>query len=102
MTSVCLLCGTLTLPSKVYVEIPPGHEYPPASAPIFYGAAKHDCVCIPAAGYAAFKADGFKDHQVTIKEYDADHWLILSKGDEIRLDLEAWIEGFTSSPKASF
>ena len=47
-----------------------------------------------------FKSDAFKGHQVTIKNYDADHWLILSKGPQISHDLEAWILGFSASQKA--
>ena len=29
---------------------------------------------------------------VTLKAYDADHWIILSKGEEIVKDLEEWME----------
>ena len=67
--------------------------FPPSSAPIFFGGAKQDVICTPATGYATFGQKEFQDHSVTTKEYDADHWLILSKADEISRDLEAWIEG---------
>lgn len=96
-------CGIVhhgLLRATKYTEIPPERAYPPASAPIFYGAAIHDYICLAANGHAAFNADGFKNHSVTIKDYDADHWLILSKADEINHDLEAWIEGFASTAKA--
>ncbi|EKM52143.1 uncharacterized protein PHACADRAFT_151144 [Phanerochaete carnosa HHB-10118-sp] len=74
-------------------QISPERRFPPASAPIFYGAAKHDYVCLPENGYAAFGAKEFGGHSVTTREYDADHWLILSRADEIVRDLETWIEG---------
>ena len=35
----------------------------------------------------------FKDHQITIREYDAGHWFILSHADELNADLAPWIEG---------
>ena len=50
-------------------------------------------MCLAQTGYAAFRAEPLKEHSVTTKEYDADHWLILSKADEIARDLEAWIDG---------
>ena len=82
------------------VEIPDERAFPPASAPIYFAAAKHDAICLPSIGYETFAQKGFKGHSITTKEYDADHWLILSKADEIAHDLEAWIEG-TVVPKAN-
>lgn len=76
-------------------RIPADRAYPPAGTPIFFGAAKNDYVCVPSDGYEAFKDEHFAEGQVTMKEYDADHWLILSKVNEISRDLEAWIKGFT-------
>ena len=75
--------------------IPEDRTYPPAGTPIFFGAAKHDCICIPSDGYEVFKNEHFAEGQVTTKEYDADHWLILSKASDISRDLEAWIKGFS-------
>ncbi|KIP06414.1 hypothetical protein PHLGIDRAFT_106968 [Phlebiopsis gigantea 11061_1 CR5-6] len=69
--------------------------YPPAGVPVFFGAAKNDYVCLPSLGYDVFKGEHFTEGQVTTKEYDADHWLILSKASEISRDLEAWIKTFT-------
>lgn len=100
MSSVCTRSSTAHRSSDA--EIPPERAYPPKSAPIFFGAALNDYVCVPSRNIAAFKNEKFKDHQVTIKEYDADHWLILSKADEIARDLEAWIEGFAPQQKANF
>lgn len=73
--------------------IPDDRKFPPASAPIFFGAARDDQVCIARLGIEGFQRPQFKDHKVTIHEYDADHWLVLSVPKEITHDLEAWIEG---------
>lgn len=77
-------------------QILPERAVPPKDAPVFFGAANKDYICIPALAYATFKKDEWKDHKITIKEYDADHWLILSHADQVSRDLEAWIEGFAS------
>jgi soluble epoxide hydrolase / lipid-phosphate phosphatase len=86
--------------STFSLDIPPDRTFPPVTSPIFFGAASNDYVCLPAVGHAAFKKPQFRDHKITQKEYDADHWLILSKADEIAHDLEAWIEesGVTGKP----
>ena len=76
------------------LEIPADRVYPPAGTPIFYGAATHDYVCVPSDGYEAFKNENFAKGQVTTREYDADHWLILSRASKICRDLEAWIQSF--------
>ncbi len=73
-------------------EIPSTQVVPPSSSPIFFGAAKQDRICLPEIGYQTFSDKSFNNHTVTTHEYDADHWLILSKPDEINRDLEAWIE----------
>ncbi len=72
--------------------IPSERAFPPKNAPIFFGAARDDVLCVPANGYAVFKNDGFRDHDVTTREFVADHWLIHSKADEICRELESWIE----------
>ncbi|KIP01958.1 hypothetical protein PHLGIDRAFT_122890 [Phlebiopsis gigantea 11061_1 CR5-6] len=76
-------------------QIPAERAYPPAGVPVYFAAAKNDVICLPSIGYEAFKDKHFVEGQVTKKEYDADHWLILSKANEISRDLEAWIKGFT-------
>ncbi|PSR87081.1 hypothetical protein PHLCEN_2v5251 [Hermanssonia centrifuga] len=73
-------------------KIPSTQVVPPSSSPIFFGAAKQDRICLPEIGYQTFSDKSFNNHTVTTHEYDADHWLILSKPDEINRDLEAWIE----------
>ena len=35
------------------------------------------------------ESEGFP---VTVKSYDANHWLVFSKGEELVKDLEEWIE----------
>ncbi|EKM57395.1 uncharacterized protein PHACADRAFT_194943 [Phanerochaete carnosa HHB-10118-sp] len=83
---------TSQLSAKDEEQVPYERLLPPASAPIYFGAAKYDYVCLPEIGYTLFGGDSFSKHNVTEKEYDADHWLILSNGDEIARDLDAWIE----------
>ncbi|KIP01965.1 hypothetical protein PHLGIDRAFT_319667 [Phlebiopsis gigantea 11061_1 CR5-6] len=75
-------------------RIPASRAFPPPTAPVYFGAAKNDYVCCPEWGYNAFKAGKFKDSQVTMKEYDSDHWVILSQAEELSRDLGAWIAGF--------
>lgn len=89
-------CPHLFLEMSLLTErsvIPDDRKFPPASAPIFFGAARDDKVCIARLGIEGFQRPQFKDHKVTIHEYDADHWLVLSVPKEITHDLEAWIEG---------
>ncbi|THG98670.1 hypothetical protein EW026_g3562 [Hermanssonia centrifuga] len=81
-------------------NIPSTQLVPPSSSPIFFGAAKYDYIAIPASGYRIFGAEAFKDHKITTHEYDADHWLLLSKADEINHDLEEWLESSEVSQKA--
>ena len=76
--------------------IPEDRTYPPAGVPIYFGAAKRDYIALPSITLAAFKNEHFVEGQVTAKEYDADHWLILSESNEISHDLEAWIEGLAN------
>ncbi|EKM56408.1 uncharacterized protein PHACADRAFT_93100, partial [Phanerochaete carnosa HHB-10118-sp] len=84
---------TSQLSAKDDQQIIPERKFPPASAPIYFGEAKHDYTCPPKIGYASFTWEVFSRHSVTMKEYGADHWLILSHGGEISRDLEKWIEG---------
>ncbi|EKM57396.1 uncharacterized protein PHACADRAFT_255121 [Phanerochaete carnosa HHB-10118-sp] len=91
---------TSQLAAKDDQQIPYERLIPPASAPIYFGAAKHDYIALPKLGYTVFGKDEFSKHNVTQKEYDADHWVVLSKGDEIARDLDAWIES-TVAAKAN-
>ncbi|KAI0341821.1 alpha/beta-hydrolase [Trametopsis cervina] len=76
--------------------IPEGHRIPPVNAPIFFGAAKGDRICLPQIGYVQFAAEEFKDHNVTIHEFDGGHWIVLSHADEINEELLRWVEGTVS------
>lgn len=66
------------------------------SAPLFFGGALYDRVCLAALGAAAFKKEELKNHQITLTAYEADHWLIFSHADAVSKDLEAWIQGFST------
>ena len=94
-------CRTIpALMKRLCLEIPPERYFPPKVCPVFYGAAKQDSLCLPQIGYDMMGDAGFKDHNVTIREFDADHWLILSKAEEVCEELEKWIED-TVTPATS-
>lgn len=73
-------------------QIPAERQFPPASAPVFYGGVKQDRICLFENALAVFDGPGFAGHNVTIKEYDSDHWVILSHADDIVSDLDAWLQ----------
>lgn len=73
-------------------DVPPERALPPKSAPIFFAGGKQDCVCLVSVAHALFADEAFKHHHITIRDYDADHWLNLSHADEITRELERWIE----------
>lgn len=75
-------------------EIPPERAFPPVEAPIFFGATKKDYICIPEFGYAVMRSEAMKNHRVTCKEFDSDHWLLFTHADEVTRELLAWIESF--------
>ncbi|KAI0791299.1 epoxide hydrolase [Abortiporus biennis] len=82
---------TSGLSSQDDAAVPKSKYIPPSSSPIFFGAALHDRVCLASIGASVFRLDAFKDHKVTVKEYDGDHWLIISHADQVNRDLESWI-----------
>ncbi|KAJ3556465.1 hypothetical protein NM688_g2016 [Phlebia brevispora] len=82
-----------TIEHEDEAHVPADHALPPKSAPLFFGAAKNDYISVAAFGYSVFGNEEFKEHSVTIRDFDADHWLILSKGSEIARELGSWIEG---------
>ncbi|KAJ3555945.1 hypothetical protein NM688_g2295 [Phlebia brevispora] len=82
-------------------QLPPGCAFPPADAPIFFGAATKDYMCVAADGRALFGSEKFKHHNVTIRDFEADHWLIFSHAEDICRELESWIEG-TVVKKATY
>ncbi|KAI0076656.1 epoxide hydrolase [Panus rudis PR-1116 ss-1] len=69
-----------------------GRVTPPSSSPIFFGAASLDYICLLSFSLQTFASDEFKHHDVTVKEYNADHWLVLSHPDAIQQDLGGWIK----------
>ncbi|KAJ3557328.1 hypothetical protein NM688_g1530 [Phlebia brevispora] len=71
----------------------PSAPSPPAHAPIFHGAATKDTNCVAANGHALFESEEFRQHSVTIRDFEADHWLIFSHAADICRELESWIEG---------
>ena len=62
------------------------------TAPIFFGAAMRDYVCLAQMGIQLLTSEPFQKHNVTIREFDGDHWIILSHAAEINEALLAWIE----------
>ncbi|KAJ3489885.1 hypothetical protein NLI96_g1816 [Meripilus lineatus] len=72
--------------------IPETKIYPPTSCPIFFGAGNQDRVSISDAGIKSFAHTCFENHDITVGEYHADHWLILSVPNEINRELETWLE----------
>ena len=77
------------------VAIPKERYLPPTSSPIFFGASLKDYICIADMQKGIMADPKFKDHDVTIHDYDADHWLILSHAKEICEDLEKWLARIT-------
>ncbi|THH32677.1 hypothetical protein EUX98_g1520 [Antrodiella citrinella] len=65
--------------------------FPPTSTPLFFGAALHDVICAPQIGKFMFGLEQFKNHNITIKDFEGDHWLILSHGQEIARELDSWV-----------
>jgi soluble epoxide hydrolase/lipid-phosphate phosphatase len=56
--------------------------------PVFFGAALKDYVCLPDLPKASMEK---YCHDLTIKEYDSDHWVQLSCHEVLNGDLESWI-----------
>ncbi|ETW76561.1 epoxide hydrolase [Heterobasidion irregulare TC 32-1] len=59
--------------------------------PVFFGAALRDIVCLPALGNALLKQ--YAKGPLTVKEFDAGHWVLLSHPKEVNEALLEWIEG---------
>jgi len=76
--------------------IPESQILPPISSPLFFGAALRDPVCVAAVGKAAMSQ--LKDHNVTIKDFDGDHWLLEypDTAEAVKHELLAWIENVVS------
>ena len=57
--------------------------------PVFFAGCTRDYVCLSGPGLAGTSKHA-KD--ITYKEFDADHWVLLSHADEVNKELLAWIE----------
>ena len=64
------------------------HEKYFIKEPVFFGAADHDCVCIPAIGEQIVKK---YCPNPTIYHYNTDHWIPLAAPDQLNNDLLEWI-----------
>ncbi|TCD71072.1 hypothetical protein EIP91_000164 [Steccherinum ochraceum] len=76
---------------KCEIPIPDERKVPPLTTPVFFGVGSKDAICTPTIGRLTYASDPLKDHNVTIKEYDGDHWFVMSHGQEVARDLDAWI-----------
>ncbi|KAK7694220.1 hypothetical protein QCA50_001400 [Cerrena zonata] len=72
-----------TIPKELY--------YPPTSSPIFFAATDKDFICLPSVQKAQLLNDNFKNHDVTIVDYDSSHWVLLSHAEELGKDLDKWL-----------
>lgn len=59
--------------------------------PVFFGGALQDCICLLSDAVKARTRQYCKD--LTMREFDADHWLQLSVPDEVNKELLEWIKG---------
>ena len=89
---VFIACVRFSVIHRGSVVIPSERAFPPKTSPIFFGAALQDYVCVAETNRRAVQVEDFKEHNVTIRDFDTSHWLILSKADEVCRELESWIE----------
>lgn len=82
-------------------EIPQERLLPPTSAPLFFAGAKKDYICRIELVRMICEGDLLKEHEVTLHEFDSDHWIIMSHADELNKALEEWLET-SVVPKTSF
>ena len=91
-TSVSPFSITLPIVLQTHLTMPPA-VIPKAnyaiSQPVFFGGCKLDYVCRPELAKPALDAYA-KD--VTYREFDGDHWTLLSHPDDVNRELLAWIE----------
>ena len=57
--------------------------------PVFFGGALNDVICIPAQ-YEQSMPQYVSN--LTIRTYDASHWLHLEKKDEVNKDIKEWLQ----------
>ena len=85
----------MILPSQLVTIQTPHYIVIPLSSygfqqPAFFGAALKDMIALPVFGKATVQAAA--KGPVTIREFDGDHWIVLSHADEINRELSAWLE----------
>ncbi|KAH8105367.1 epoxide hydrolase [Cristinia sonorae] len=73
--------------------LPLERRLPPVTTPVFFGVGQSDVICTPTLGRVVFASEPFKQHKITIKEFDGDHWFIISNGEDIARELDAWVAG---------
>ncbi|KZP20544.1 hypothetical protein FIBSPDRAFT_742201, partial [Athelia psychrophila] len=59
------------------------------SQPVFFGGCKLDYICLPALAKPALDA---YTKNWTYREFDGDHWTILSHPEDVNRELLSWIE----------
>ena len=66
--------------------------YPQQDAPMFFGAGKQDPLLRAEIGYEALNESALKGHNITTREFDADHWVLYSHVKEVCEELVDWVE----------
>ncbi|KAG6812244.1 hypothetical protein H0H92_003784 [Tricholoma furcatifolium] len=61
--------------------------------PVFFGAALRDCICLPAM-QKAVTIQNVKG-PLTVRDFDAAHWLLWEDKDKLNQELLEWIRGLT-------
>lgn len=69
-------------------------KFPPVSSPLFFGAALRDVICTAPLGKAAMANKGLRNHSITVKEFDGDHWVLQNPDTAAAIshELDAWIQ----------
>jgi len=77
--SSCLIMTPPAIPKEAYAISKPG----------FFAACANDCICLAAIG----KQQSLTYvKNLTVKDYDAGHWVQLEAPDQLNKDLEEWIQ----------
>ncbi|TFY76596.1 hypothetical protein EWM64_g7418 [Hericium alpestre] len=65
--------------------------------PVFFGGTAKDAISLPAVGLAALKAHA--KGPLTYREFDSDHWIMLSHSERLNNELDEWIAGLGANCK---
>ncbi|KAH8105366.1 epoxide hydrolase [Cristinia sonorae] len=79
--------------------IPPDRLLPPVTTPLFFAAGQGDVICPPKLGRLIFGSEPFKYHNVTIKEFNGDHWFNIENAEEVARELVAWVARVVGSAR---